>query len=62
MEELLELIRLLERSVEINGEIPLTNVQLLNILQKTRRNIDFKSKKKLMDDDENYWDILNPNQ
>lgn len=40
MEEYDNLIETLEKSVEKNGEIPLTNKYLLNILKMTRRNIE----------------------
>lgn len=59
MNELLELIRILSLYVKKNGEVELTNLSLLDILEKTRRSIDFKIKQKEMDDNEHYWDILN---
>ena len=53
-EEFSELMETLAASVEKNGEKPLTNLWLLNILKKVEKNLDYKDNLPDIGDDPNW--------
>ncbi len=59
--ELTELIEVLEISVQRNGEKPLTNKWLLNILKLTQKRLHQIGIKNELTQSE-IWECLNPNQ